>query len=103
MTLDLAYNAVNHLQNVARATNGSSTAYTTYLYDALNRVSGLIDRKGSDNSILANYTYLYDASSRITSQVVNKKRGQVRMALSPCSAEVFGCLRGPSAPTRFRV
>jgi RHS repeat-associated protein len=74
LRIDLTYDGNNQIASMTRysdLTGSTRVAFTTYLYDAANRVTSLIHRKGSDSSNIGNYTYTYDAGSRVTTEVKN--------------------------------
>jgi RHS repeat-associated protein len=74
LRIDLTYDGNNQIASMTRysdLTGSTKVAFTTYLYDAANRVTSLIHRKGSDSSNISNYTYTYDPGSRVTTEVKN--------------------------------
>jgi RHS repeat-associated protein len=71
--IDFAYNAIGQFTSIARYkdTTGGSThevATSTYSYDLLNRLTGLVYKEGSTN-LFAPYAWSFDNLSRITQQV----------------------------------
>jgi RHS repeat-associated protein len=73
LRVDMTYTARDQLASETRYSNltGTTTvAYSTYLYDAVGRVTSIQHQDGSGNT-LANYTYAYDPASRLTSKTDN--------------------------------
>jgi RHS repeat-associated protein len=71
--IDFAYNAIGQFTSIARYkdTTGGSTheiATSTYSYDLLNRLTGLVYKEGATN-LFTPYSWSFDNLSRITQQV----------------------------------
>jgi RHS repeat-associated protein len=71
--IDFAYNAIGQFTSISRYkdTAGGSTheiATSTYSYDLLNRLTGLVYKEGSTN-LFTPYSWSFDNLSRITQQV----------------------------------
>src|SRR5262249_18704549 len=74
LRIDQTYNADNMLASQTRYSNLTATtkvSYSTYTYDTVTRLTNLITRKGSDNSVTSNFTCTYDAGSRLKTKVDN--------------------------------
>jgi RHS repeat-associated protein len=70
LRVDWTYNAVHQMETAQRYTDTAAatlTGSTSYVYDALDRVTNL-EHRDSGASLLANYTFTYDDASRLTSE-----------------------------------
>jgi RHS repeat-associated protein len=73
LRIDLSWTTRDQLAGISRYTNlaGTASAGTaSYTYDGAMRLTNLVQRDASGNS-LANYTYTFDLASRLTSETAN--------------------------------
>jgi YD repeat-containing protein len=70
--VDITYNEVGEVATIGRFADLAGTqevASSTYTYDGLNRLAGLVDSHGG--TAVASYQYTFDTASRITQVVSN--------------------------------